>query len=777
MSITHTAEGTAEVATGVFAGPVHGLRFETPTLTGFTNERGEFQYRKGEAVTFLIGGLNLGSVKGAPKVNLAQLASRVDGNINKLHDPTVTNLARLVQTLDRNGTVEAGVTISPLVHDLIEPMVINFNQAATDPEGFDEESAGADHLGSEAMVAFASNQAVAFATDPQVTGLLKKLNAAPGVFTGNTPRRLRNAAAARNELRRNIRGIIKMTDVRIPTRDGSYVCADVFRPADDGQHPVIMNKGFYGKSFDHGVIGSEGDALQKEELEDRYFSGNPDGLQYENHESVDSAVWVPNGYVCIRVDARGVGNSPGKQAPFSLQHAEDYYDAIEWAGTQSWSNGNVGLWGMSYLAVTQHAVASLQPPHLKAMVALGTDADLYNEALYGGGLFGEGFWNWWKAAMAGHNYVGEREETDWWTRILDTPFNDPSAYGANGSVFMSPQLEKATAPVWITGPQTGVVIHQLGSSETFIHSTGAQARKFDFVDAWFPHSYKNTTTTEHMQFFDHWLKGADNGIMDGAPVRIQVRTGNGGHYVAEESEWPIARTSYRRWYLDARPSDWTGDERRNDVLRISESAPTTENSASYTAEIDPGKPIPAPTGFVGGTPRWSTGISFVSDPLTEDMVLAGYMKVGLSVASTSSDMDVFVSLRVLDEQDREIRYEAMVPPIDPTHIHPVGHGLLKVSHRKTDETRSTNYWPVHTHAKEDYQPLEAGEIVPIEVGLNPSSAMIRKGCRLRIDVQPYSPAGLPSRSYDQSYHAGATNTIYTGPEHQGYVQLPIIPLK
>jgi hypothetical protein len=776
MTKTNPAANTTDVATGVFAGPVRGLRYQTPTTSGLTNDRGEFQYGKGESVTFLVGNLVLGSVQGAPRVNLAQLVNRVDGKIDRLNDPIVTNLARLVQTLDRDGDVENGVTIAPIVHGLIEPTFINFNQADTDAAKVADTALPGGQPTNQ-MVAFAGDQTVTFASDPMVTGLLAKLNATAEVFAANKPRGLRNAAAARNELRRNIRGIIKSTDVRIPLRDGSYVCADIFRPADDDQHPVVMSQGFYGKSFDHGCICGEEDAARKEQIEDRYFTGNPDGLQYENHESVDSSVWVPNGYVCIRVDGRGVGNSPGLQAPFSVQEAQDYYDAIEWAGTQPWSNGNVGLWGMSYLAITQHTVASLQPPHLKAMIALGTDSDLYNEAIYGGGLFGEGFWNWWRAVMAGHNYCGERRETDWRTRMLATPFNEPAEYGAHGSIFMRPEVEKATAPVWIVGPQTGVVIHQLGSSETFIHSTGARAKKFDFVDAWFPHSYKASTITEHMRFFDHWLKGLDNGAMDGAPVRVQVRSGNGAHYVSEEAEWPIARTTYRRWYLEATASDWTGDGRRTDFLRIRETIPAAEASASYDAHLDRGRPIPAPTGFVGGTPRWSTGISFVSDPLTEEMVLVGYMKAGLWVSSTSNDMDVFVSLRVIDEHDREIRYESMVPPIDPANIHPVGHGLLKVSHRKLDNKRSTDYWPVHTHTKTDHQPLRDREVVAIEVGLNPSSALIRRGSRLRIDVQPYSPAGLTNRSYDESYHAGATNTVYTGPERPSYVQLPIVPAK
>ena len=748
-------------AVGVFAGPIAGLKYQTPTRSGVTGPSGQFGYAKGEAVTFLVGGLVLGTVEGAPSVNLAQLVNRVAGRLEKLHDPLVTNLARLVQSLDQDGSVEAGVTIAPMVHELVGPVVLNFGQSdAEAPEGV-ETPPGAG----------------VFASDPAVKGLLAKLDATPGVFTANTPRKLRSAAAARNELRRNIRGIIKTTDVKVPLRDGSFVYADVFRPASPGQYPVVMAKGFYGKAFYHECIANADEAQQKEVLEDRFFSGNPDGLQYENHETVDSSTWVPNGYVCIRVDARGVCNSPGVQAPFSRQEAEDYHDAIEWAGTQPWSNGAVGLWGMSYLAMGQHSVASLQPPHLKAMIALGTDSDIYNEALYGGGLLGTGFWNWWWKVWSGKNSCGERRETDWMARVLSTPFNDKAAYGPHGSIFMSPDMDKATAPVWIVGPQTGITIHQLGSSETYLRSTAAKARKFDFVDAWFPHSYKGSTVAEHMRFFDYWLKGIDNGAMDGPPVRVQLRTGNAAYRLLEESEWPIARTRYRRWYLDASLADWKGDGRRADFLRITETPPTTEASASYAADLDLGPPSIVPTGLPGGTPRWSTGVSFISEPMTEDMALVGYMKAGLWVSSTSSDVDVFVSLRVLDEHDREIRYEALVHPIDPVNPHPVGHGMLKVSRRKLDESRSTPYWPVQSHAEADHAPLQAGEVVQVEVGLHPSSALIRKGCRLRIDIQPYVPSGVPVRAYDERYHAGAINAVHTGPDHPSYIQLPIVPAR
>jgi predicted acyl esterase len=732
---------------GTFAGPIRGLRFRSPSSWGFTDDRGQFAYRDGEAVTFFLGSLAIGSVRGAPRVNLAQLVSRVDGNIDKLSDPAMTNLTRLVLALDRDGRVEDGITIADAVHDLIGPGFLNFAQVEA-----------------------------AFEADPAVVSLLSRLNDAADAFTANKPRKLRPAAAARNELRRHVRGIVKATDVRIPLRDGSYVCADVFRPAEDGQHPVIMAKGFYGKAFYHECICNEDEAQAKEELEDRFFSGNPDGLQYENHESVDSSVWVPKGYVCIRVDARGVCHSPGVQAPFSVQEAEDYYDAIEWAGSQSWSNGSVGLWGMSYLAMTQHNVASLQPPHLKAMIAQGTDADIYNEALYGGGIFGEGFWNWWWKAWSGGNFCGTRNETDWMARVLATPFNDPEAYGPQGSIFMRPELEKATAPVWIVGPQAGAVIHQLGSSETFIHSTGARAKRFDLVDAWFPGCYGTAAIADHQRWFDHWLKGIDNGVTEDAPVRVQLRTGDGGYRLLEEREWPLVRTDYRRWHLDATLSTWQGDGRRSDLMRITPDAPTAAGSASYSAEVELGQPTLSPMGPVGGPPRWSTGISFVSDPMTEDMALVGYMKTGLWVASTNSDMDVFVSLRVLGEQGREVRYDAPIHPAHPMFAAPVGHGLLKVSHRKLDEARSSEYWPVHTHLERDHAPLMPGEIVPIELGLNPSSALIRKGHRLRVDIQPYAPDGAPVRAYDPSYHAGAVNTVHTGPDHPCFIQLPIVAL-
>ena len=515
---------------------------------------------------------------------------------------------------------------------------------------------------------------------------------------------------------------------------------------------------------------------EKEVLEDRFFSGNPDGQQYENHESVDSAVWVPEGYVCIRVDSRGVGRSPGLQAPFSVQQSEDYYDAIEWAGTQPWSNGKVGLWGMSYLAMTQHMVASLQPSHLKAMIAIGTDADLYNEATYGGGLFGVGFWDWWWKVMSGHNAVGARRETDWMARLRDTPFNDPQAYGPRGSIFMRPELEKATAPVWVVGPQTGVTIHQLGSSETYIHSTGASARRFDFVDAWFPGSYTQSSIAEHRQFFDHWLKGEDNGVMDAPPVRVQVRTGNGAHLVLHEQEWPIARTTYRRWYLDASPSDWTGDAHRNDLLRIVEDLPATEQNADYDAHLDLGRPIPAPIGHVGGTPRWSTGVSFVSDPMQRGPD-PGRLHEGRPVGVLDQHRHGRVRVPAGHRRTRprgplRVGRAAHRPgPPPPGRAWPA-QGLAPGS-----RTRPVHRLLARAHPCRSRLPAAAARRGRPRRGRACTPVPLSSG-RARGSASTYSRTRRPASRSAPTTRAttpARRNAIFTGPEHTSYIQLPIVP--
>jgi len=158
-------------------------------------------------------------------------------------------------------------------------------------------------------------------------------------------------------------------------------------------------------------------------------------------------------------------------------------------------------------------------------------------------------------------------------------------------------------------------------------------------------------------------------------------------------------------------------------------------------------------------------------------VIAGYSKLVAWVSSTSDDMDIYVSLRVLDEHDREVDYcgPALIPGIS-TLFYPLAKGWLKVSYRALDEERSTAFRPKHTHRRDDHAPLHAGEIVPVEVEIIPNTGLIKKGHRLRVDIQPYTGVGHGMRhAYDPSYHDGAQNTIHTGPGFPSYLQLPVLP--
>jgi putative CocE/NonD family hydrolase len=752
--------------TGIFAGPMAGLRYQTPTVSGLTTANGEFHYRAGERIAFLLGSTPVGSALGSARINLADIVSRVDGNLQKLLDPGLTNIARLLCTLDHEGSLQGGVRLDPRVHDVIGQRRIQFRH--------DISFAGASR-----------DPVLEFEQDPLVATLLEEL-AAAGAFSQRTPRRLCTAATARNEVRRHVLGIQRFRDVKVPLRNGRYVLADVFRPAREGQFPVIMNCGPYGRAFHHHSIADEADFQAHEALEERYFQGNGEGLVFENHETVNTVDWVPHDYVVMRVDGPGSGRSPGTLAPFGIETAEAFRDAIEWAGVQPWCNGHVGLWGMSYYAMSQHAVASLQPAHLKAMVAIGTDVDLYDEVAYTGGILNEEFFSHWYQAGVLAAVVGEPEAVDFIGLLKGAAFRDSDpavAFGPRSTILMSPDMSQVRVPLWAVACTTHMAhFHQLGSSEAYL-ATNTAAKKLDFWEDWFTKPYSRTAIAEHRAFFDHWLKGVDNGVMDRPPVRLEIRSGNGASYVQEEHEWPIARTTYPRWYFDARPADWPGDAHRSDFLQLASTPPTSASQADYSAEIPLAWRTGMPPCFLQVKPPevleiWKTGVAFISAPMTEDMVLAGYGMARLWVSSTSADMDVFLSLRVLDENGSEVNYAGAITMGMNVPNYPLAKGWLKVSHRQVDAARSTAYTVKHTHRKADHAPLQPGQVVPIEIEIIPNTALIRKGWRLRVDIQPFDGVDHgPRHAYDAAHHDGARNSVHTGPPYPGYIQLPIVPTR
>ncbi len=135
-------------------------------------------------------------------------------------------------------------------------------------------------------------------------------------------------------------------DVSIPMEDGIVLSANVFRPDSDGEFPTLVGTTPYNKDF-------AGDYDPED--------GKIDVSEYAPFELPDPAFWVPNGYALAVVDARGMNASEGDTALLTELEARDYYDTIEWLAEQPWSNGNIGLNGVSYMALNQWGVAALAP--------------------------------------------------------------------------------------------------------------------------------------------------------------------------------------------------------------------------------------------------------------------------------------------------------------------------------------------------------------------------------------------------------------------------------
>jgi putative CocE/NonD family hydrolase len=196
-------------------------------------------------------------------------------------------------------------------------------------------------------------------------------------------------------------------NISIPMGDGAVLRANAYRPTGDDRFPVIMAQGIYGKDAHFGdAYEAQWAALKKLQPD---IDGNGSSGRYLRWENVDPERWVPHGYVVITIDGRGSGQSPGYLDPFSPRETQDYYDAIEWAAEQSWSNGKVGLLGISYFAIKQWQVAALRPPHLAAIVPWEGASDIYREWSHQGGIFGDGFPTAWLPRQVLVNQHGNAE--------------------------------------------------------------------------------------------------------------------------------------------------------------------------------------------------------------------------------------------------------------------------------------------------------------------------------------------------------------------------------
>lgn len=184
-------------------------------------------------------------------------------------------------------------------------------------------------------------------------------------------------------------------DVAVPMRDGIRLRANVFRPATGGPWPVILCAHPYGKD-DIPLRHRTRRGRYRATVQYRLMRTAPvTHSAWTSWESPDPGYWVGRGYAVVNADLRGWWRSEGEPTVLSAQEADDVHDLIEWAGTQPWSTGRVGMSGVSYLAITQWAGASTRPPHLAAICPWEGFTDLYRDFARPGGILETGFFRVW----------------------------------------------------------------------------------------------------------------------------------------------------------------------------------------------------------------------------------------------------------------------------------------------------------------------------------------------------------------------------------------------
>lgn len=541
-------------------------------------------------------------------------------------------------------------------------------------------------------------------------------------------------------------------DVEIPMRDGARLRADVFRPKSNGRFPVIMNIGIYRK--------------------DRVWTPPPDleekPNRYMNWETVNPLWWTPRGYIAVRVDSRGSGKSPGRTDPWSPGEARDFYDAIEWAGRQAWSNGRVGLAGISYYAMTQWLVANLKPPSLAAMIPWEGAADMYRDFAYHGGIFSMGFAvSWFHTYMANH-VLGEPQETapdsfakPWIWEYMSNNLDGDWYHGRQA------RWHDIDVPLFSAGNWSGFGLHLRGNTEGYLRAASRHKKLRIHAGTHFHPFHSEEGRLDQLRWFDHWLKGTDTGMLKERPVKLQIRKGGAGNYEWRlEDEWPLKRTRWSRFYLHAESKGTKSSGAAEGTLQTT--APKTSRSLAYEAGgvTKSGMPLGSLSATVAG-PGPRSGVSFETGPLEEDLEVTGPVVLVLWVGSSTRDMDVFATIRNIDAQGKDVMEQGQQgQPV------PVAKGYLRASHRKLDPRASLPYRPFHLHKEREW--LKRGEVVRLEVEIWPTCMVFAKGHRIRLDVQPRDGIGAaPYTHYSADYNTG-TNHIFTGGARASYLLLPVI---
>lgn len=456
------------------------------------------------------------------------------------------------------------------------------------------------------------------------------------------------------------------------------VYADIYRPITDEKVPAVLCIGYGGKRDTN----NKSDHMPNNEGKPIHWNRPLSGLQ--GWESLDPAEWVPYGYALVNVDPTGVCASEGNMLLFGDEDRRNGHDIIEAIAQMDWCTGKVGLAGSSWLAMVQFSYASTKPEHLVCIAPFEAEGDPYRDEYVRGGipLVGDSFSLSYRTH--GNNYMEHIGAmalkypllNDYWEQKIMRPEEIDIPAFVVGSY---------TSPFHTRGTPDG--FNRLASKEKWyrVHNTT------EWLDL-----YTDAYMADLKKFFDHYLKGEDNGWTETPRVRVGLLDPGGTNIDDQpESEYPPARMQPMRFYL-------------NPAAASLEPAPVAEAShVSYDA--DQGE-------------RFKLRCT-----IDKELEVMGTGKLRLWVAAEGNDdMDLFVKYAKLGPDGQRLRSDVgMGYYYGPD-------GKLRVSHRELDEEKSTEVAPVQKHKR--MQKLSPGEIVPVDILLWPTGMLFHKGETLEVTI-------------------------------------------
>jgi predicted acyl esterase len=539
-------------------------------------------------------------------------------------------------------------------------------------------------------------------------------------------------------------------DETIIAHDGTPILADVYLPDGDGPFPTLYAVSPYQK--------------------DLAYLPATSAFRFRETGPIDW--WVDHaGYAYVLADQRGTGKSGGTFALFSRAEQQDFHDTVEWIAAQPWSTGRVGMTGESGFSVNQWLAAATRPPHLSCALVYNAFTDLYRDAMYHGGILSMGFLNFWatdnvRASATVGGGVPPRPggvDCDMLGLVLDHP--------VDGDFWRerSPDVAAIDVPTLVVAWWYNIGLHlrgtlagyeQLGGEKRLLALGGTNSAERN-VDIPF--------LEEHIKpWYDHWLRGDDNGVADLPPVRIDVQNGTG---VRAEQEWPLARAVPTPMYLDP----------------ASAGAVTSLNDGSLSPE--PPAAGTAPTVYAYPNPEWTVGttvihdgipqpvrgiLTFTSAPLEHDLEVTGPIAAVLYVETDQTDTQFFVKVaEQIHVPTLKAAVMSHVAPDVPPPSTAVTRGWLLASHRELDPARSTDLAPHHTHRHPE--PVTPGEIVRYDIEIWPTSYVFRKGNRIRIEIANGDSMVADGLFHHYYGHRFGTDHLHHDVAHPSHVLLPVVP--